>query len=63
LVYITFICQERLNCWPEILGFRASSTPFYKISFSFSSINPDFVEKCINKINVKKATGIDGISP
>jgi hypothetical protein len=20
-----------LNCWPEILGFRAPSTPFYKI--------------------------------
>jgi hypothetical protein len=32
-------------------------------SFSFSSVNPDFVEKRINKINVKKATGIDGISP
>jgi hypothetical protein len=29
-------------------------------SFSFSSIYPDFVEKRINKINVKKATGIDG---
>ena len=32
-------------------------------SFSFSSVNPDFVEKRINKINVKKATGVVGISP
>jgi hypothetical protein len=41
--YITFICQEKLNCWPEILGFRAPSTPFYKIclyrfTFKFSDI-------------------------
>jgi transcription termination factor Rho len=32
-------------------------------SFSFSSVTPNFIEKRINKINVKKATGIDGISP
>ena len=32
-------------------------------SFSFSSVTPDFIEKRIIKINVKQATGIDGISP
>lgn len=31
--------------------------------FSFSEIDEKFVGKRISKINVKKATGIDGISP
>ena len=31
--------------------------------FSFSPINEEFVSKIIGKINIKKATGFDGISP
>jgi hypothetical protein len=48
---------------PSILEIKNNHPELHENSFSFSSINPDFVEKCINKINVKKATGIDGISP
>jgi hypothetical protein len=45
------------------LSLREAGVLLLENSFSFSSINPDYVEKRINKINVKKATGIDGISP
>lgn len=48
---------------PSILEIKNNHPELLENSFSFSSINPDFVEKRINKINVKKATGIDGISP
>ena len=48
---------------PSILEIKNNHPELLENSFSFSSINPDFVEKRINKINVKKTTGIDGISP
>ena len=47
---------------PSILEIKNNHPELLENSFSFSSVNPDFVEKRINKINVKKATGIDGIS-
>jgi hypothetical protein len=47
---------------PSILEIKNNHPELLENSFSFSSINPDFVEKRINKIKVKKATGIDGIS-
>ena len=31
--------------------------------FRYKPINEDFVTKQINKLNIKKATGYDGISP
>jgi hypothetical protein len=48
---------------PSILEIKNNHPELLENSFCFSSVNPDFVEKRINKINVKKATGIDGISP
>jgi hypothetical protein len=48
---------------PSILEIKNNHPELLENSFSFSSIYPDFVEKRINKINVRKATGIDGISP
>jgi hypothetical protein len=51
------------NTAASILEITNNHPELLENSFSFSSINPDFVEKRINKINVKKATGIDGISP
>ena len=51
------------NTAASILEIKNNHPELLENSFSFSSINPDFVEKRINKINVKKATGIDGISP
>jgi hypothetical protein len=52
-ISVAFSISEIKNNHPELL----------ENSFSFSSVNPNFVEKCINKINVKKATDIDGIPP
>ena len=37
---------------PSILEIKNNHPELFENSFTFSSVNPDFVEKCINKINV-----------
>ncbi|CAC5422339.1 unnamed protein product [Mytilus coruscus] len=48
---------------PSILAIKDNLPDLDQNSFTFSPIDKDFVEKRIGKINVKKATEIDGISP
>ncbi|XP_063409017.1 uncharacterized protein LOC134692492 [Mytilus trossulus] len=48
---------------PSILAIKDNIPDLDQNNFTFSPIDLDFVEKRIRKINVKKATGIDGISP
>ena len=48
---------------PSILAIKDNIPDLDQNNFTFSPIDQDFVEKRIRKINVKKATGIDGISP
>ena len=48
---------------PSIMAIKNNYPDLDQQSFNFSLVDQDFVEKRIRKINVKKATGIDGISP
>lgn len=48
---------------PSISAIKGNMPECQNNSFSFSQVDEDFVRKRLNKINVKKATGIDGISP
>jgi hypothetical protein len=58
-----FVVNVAKNIGNNQINIAGDHSELLENSFSFSSVNPDFVEKRINKINVKKATGIDGISP
>jgi hypothetical protein len=61
-----FIDNNQINVdgdHPSISEIKNNHPELLENSFSFSSVTLDFIEKRINKINVKKATGIDGISP
>ena len=46
--------------WPSILKIKDNLTE--PSSFEFKPIKEEFISKQINKLNLKKATGCDGIS-
>ena len=48
---------------PSIHAIKSNHPELGEQNFSFSCIDDDFVGKQISKINIKKATGNDGISP
>jgi len=48
---------------PSILAIRENHSELTDNPFSFSPVDENFVSKRIEKINIKKTTDIDGISP
>ena len=56
-------CTKADDAHPSIVEIKNNHPDLALENISFSEIDEEFVGKRINKINVKKATGIDGISP
>jgi hypothetical protein len=56
-------CTKIDDAHPSIVEIKNNHPDLALAHFSFSEIDEEFVGKRISKINVKKATGIDGISP
>ena len=48
---------------PSITKIHEHSTQVSSESFHFQHVNPDTVAKSISNLHMKKATGVDGISP